>query len=128
MNDKTENVIMVCHNCGGTDFVKNGFRHGMQCFKCKTCGWQYTKATRYSKKEIAIALELSAKGLSCRTIAKLLGAKPNTICVWKNRANNHLAHIEWKEVCVFVNSRQSGCGFSKRIKNQIGTIIQCEQE
>jgi transposase-like protein len=65
---------MVCPICGREAFVKNGARNGLQCFKCKHCGFQRTKErSRYSEADRRAAAALRASGLSYRAIAERLG-------------------------------------------------------
>lgn len=116
---------MLCVKCGGREFVKNGFIHGIQCFKCKTCGWQRLKESRYSQKLIVIALALYSHGLSCRTIAKLFFASPNTVCLWVKRYSQSdiTNRVTWDEVCAFVKSKMEVNALGERVRKIINTLI-----
>jgi transposase-like protein len=53
---------MVCRKCGSSNSVKNGKRGAMQCYKCKDCGFQYTREESKGRSETernkAVALYL----------------------------------------------------------------------
>ena len=40
---------MHCRKCGSEVFVKNGFVAGVQRYKCKKCGFQFTRETPHGK-------------------------------------------------------------------------------
>jgi transposase-like protein len=75
---------MVCRKCGSSESVKNGKRGEEQCYKCKNCGFQYTKEEPNGRSEAernkAIALYLL--GLSMQAIAKLFCVNVTTILYW----------------------------------------------
>ena len=56
---------MICEKCGGGDFCKNGVNTGIQRYKCKNCGYNFTKG-RHSKpvhlKRLALQLYLEGLG------------------------------------------------------------------
>ena len=51
---------MHCWKCGSEAFVKNGFMAGAQRYKCKKCGFQFTRDTPHGKalKDKILALVL----------------------------------------------------------------------
>ena len=64
-----------CKRCGGEEHVKNGFMRGMQRYRCKACGLNFTdtppRGMPLRVKVTAVLLYLS--GLSMNRTAKLLG-------------------------------------------------------
>ena len=66
---------LKCRKCGATEAIKNGRVFGWQRYKCKACGYQFTK-TSPAGKPVHIKLichELFMTGLSMREIAKIVG-------------------------------------------------------
>ena len=41
-----------CLYCGSLSTVKNGFKHGSQCYKCKDCGRQFIAIKRFDNERI----------------------------------------------------------------------------
>lgn len=73
-----------CIKCGSTKAVKNGVVGGWQRYKCKKCGYQYTKQSPHGLPIVTqvLASSLYTFGLSKRTIAKLVGVTPTTVVRW----------------------------------------------
>ena len=75
---------LKCLKCGSGHAVKNGFIFGRQRYKCKRCGYQYTKIkpsghSEHEKKVVAI---LYASGLSMNMIAQMMGVSVQSISRW----------------------------------------------
>jgi transposase len=75
---------MICRKCGNENNVKNGKMRGKQRYKCKECGFQFTKAVSngHSREEKGRAVALYILGLSMRTIAKLFRVNVSTVLAW----------------------------------------------
>ena len=75
---------MICRKCGSVQNVKNGKVKGVQRYKCKDCGFQFTKeiANGHSEEERNKAVALYLLGLSMRVIAKLFRVNVTTILYW----------------------------------------------
>ena len=75
---------LKCLRCGCEKAVKNGFIFGVQRYKCKKCGYQYTKTTPHgrSNHEKRAAVMLYASGLSMSTIARIIGVSVQTVSRW----------------------------------------------
>ena len=75
---------MQCRNCGSGTLVKNGFMSGAQRYKCKHCGFQFTRETPHGKplraKRLALVLYLS--GLSMRMIGTIVGVSTQSVMRW----------------------------------------------
>ena len=117
---------MICRKCGSSESVKNGKRGGEQCYKCKKCGFQYTKeeAKGRSEAERCRAIALYLLGLSMRTIAKLFSVNVTTILYWvRNFAIKNYTkpapkgpiEIELDEMWHFIGSKKTSVGYGKLI-------------
>ncbi len=76
-----------CIKCGSTEAVKNGFANGWQRYKCKKCGYQYTKQNPQGQSIFIklLASSLFLFGLSKREIAKIIGVTPMSVVRWIQR-------------------------------------------
>ena len=117
---------MVCRKCGSSENIKNGKRGDNQCYKCKNCGFQYTREDSRGRSEAerlrAIALYLL--GLSMRAIAKLFSVNASTILRWvRNFAIENYEKptprgpivIELDEMWHFIKSKKTNVGYGKLI-------------
>ncbi len=75
---------LKCLRCGCEQAVKNGFIFGLQRYKCKKCGYQYTRTKPHGRSdhEKRTAVMLYASGLSMSMIARLVGVSVQTISRW----------------------------------------------
>jgi len=73
---------MKCRKCGGEKHVKNGKRSGIQCYKCKDCGYQSTQTEDKNATKRAFALYLYVVGLSMNAIARMMDVEPSTVLYW----------------------------------------------
>ena len=106
--------------------MKNGNRNGNQCFKCKDCGFQFTKenAPGISPEIKANAILLYVVGLSMRSIARMYNVNPTTILYWvRNFAikvydkplPEREVVIELDELWHFIRSKKPNAGYGKHI-------------
>ena len=76
-----------CQRCGGEEHVKNGFMKGLQRYRCKACGLNFTdtppRGMPLRVKVTAVLLYLS--GLSMNRTAKLLGVSTPSVMTWIER-------------------------------------------
>lgn len=75
---------LKCLRCGCEKVVKNGFIFGLQRYKCKKCGYQYTKTKPHGRSdtEKRTAVMLYASGLSMSMIAKMIDVSVQTVSRW----------------------------------------------
>lgn len=75
---------LKCLRCGCEKAVKNGFIFGLQRYKCKKCGYQYTKTKPHGRSdhEKRTAVMLYASGMSMSMIAKIVGVSVQTVSRW----------------------------------------------
>jgi transposase-like protein len=117
---------MVCRKCKSSENIKNGKRGNNQCYKCKNCGFQYTRedSRGRSEAERSKAIAWYLLGLSMRAIAKLFHVNVTTILYWvRNFAIENYAKptpqgpiiIELDEMWHFIKSKKTNVGYGKLI-------------
>ena len=117
---------MRCRKCGSEKNIKNGKRNGMQCYKCKNCGFQYKKEmpNGRSEQERNRAVALYLLGLSMRTIAKLFGVNVSSVIYWirKFALKNYekptpqgAVVLELDEMWHFIKSKKTSAGYGRLI-------------
>ena len=84
---------MQCRNCGSETLVKNGFMAGAQRYKCKHCGFQFTRETPHGKplRDKRLALVLYLSGLSMRMIGTIVGVSTQSVMRWITLLYNNVA-------------------------------------
>ena len=77
-------MALRCKRCGSEEQVKNGFMKGLQRYRCKACGLNFTdtppRGMPLRVKVTAVLLYLS--GLSMNRTAKLLGVSTPSVMAW----------------------------------------------
>ena len=75
---------MHCPRCKREDAVKNGKARERQRYKCKSCGFQFTRLTSRGKPpwQRALAVFLYCRGISISTIARMFSVSPSTVFKW----------------------------------------------
>ena len=74
---------MNCRNCSGDEIIKNGFIQGHQRYKCKGCGFNFTKGYRGKPVELRQqALKLYLEGMGFRAIGRVLEVSNVTVLKW----------------------------------------------
>ena len=116
---------MHCRKCGSEVFVKNGFVAGVQRYKCKKCGFQFTRETPHGKpmKDKILALILYLSGLSMHMIGKIVGVSTQSIMRWINMfyekfaANEiydeNIEEIEVDEMVSYITKKKITSGSGK---------------
>ena len=115
---------MHWRKCGSEAFVKNGFMAGAQRYKCKKCGFQFTRETPHGRpmKDKILALVLYLSGLSMNAIGNIIGVSTQSIMRWirmfydkfipQNEIETKFDEIEIDEMYSYINKKkiQSGSG------------------
>lgn len=116
---------MICRKCGSEAFVKNGFMAGAQKYKCKQCGFQFTRDTPHGKpmKDKILALILYLSGMSMSMIARIIGVSLTSIIRWIRKfsdevkseelLNSNFEEIEVDEMCSYINKKKIVFGSGK---------------
>ena len=73
-----------CPRCQHTHFVKNGYVHAKQRYKCKNCQYQWTRTTPRGKPQThkTLAVLLYCHGISMNAISKLFNSHVTTVLKW----------------------------------------------
>ena len=81
---------LKCLKCGCERAYKYGQMKGHQRYRCKNCGYQYTKTTPRGKpeKDKILALILYLSGLSMNATAKILGVTAQSVMRWIRKMHN----------------------------------------
>jgi transposase len=77
-------MALRCKRCGSEEQVKNGFMKGLQRYRCKACGLNFTETPpRGMPLQIKLtAVLLYVSGLSMNRTAKLLGVSTPSVMTW----------------------------------------------
>lgn len=80
-------IQQKCLKCGKTELVKNGLVFGTQRYKCKNCGYQFTKLTPAGKPIFIklISHALFSSGMSMRQIAAIVGVTGQSVARWMKK-------------------------------------------
>ena len=74
---------MKCLKCSSDNVCKNGKMYGMQRYKCKQCGYNYTRDRNSKDKSLKrFALELYLEGLGFRSIGRLIKVSHVSVSNW----------------------------------------------
>ena len=118
---------MHCRKCGSEAFVKNGFMAGAQRYKCKKCGFQFTRETPHGRpmKDKILALVLYLSGLSMNAIGNIIGVSTQSIMRWirmfydkfipQNEIETKFDEIEIDEMYSYINK--------KKIQSESGRLL-----
>lgn len=75
---------MACLKCGSEERTKAGMAYGRQRYKCKGCGYHYTRESARGKPDEMkkMALHLYLEGLGFRAIGRVLGVSNVSVLKW----------------------------------------------
>ena len=116
---------MHCRKCGSEAFVKNGFMAGAQRYKCKECGFQFTRDTPHGRplKDKILALILYLSGLSMNMIGKIIGVSTQSVMRWikmfyekfasEDDLKSNIEEIEVDEMVSFLTKKKITSGSGK---------------
>jgi len=116
----------ICPRCHAEHVVKAGRVLQKQRYRCKNCGLQFTRLTPRGKSPDtkAKAVELYAKGLSMRSIARMLDVSATSVLRWirvfaektyKKPEPDSVDVVELDEMWHYVNSKKTNFGYGKHI-------------
>jgi len=132
---------MTCSKCQNNYTVKNGQRHGKQCYRCKSCGFQFTGDNDFLVREKRAAITLCCFGMSARKVGLMLGYSHTTISTWVKIFENTRStpsedfFMDLDEMCEFLKERNNNPRFTRRfssmekaltwnIENEMSKIIE----
>jgi len=104
-------------------------RKGKQCFKCKVCGFQFTREDdRRDEKQVLRAVALYCLGFSFRTIGQILAYHHTTILKWvmafakekyeKPIPKNEII-VELDEMHHYLQSKKTSFGYGRHIAERL---------
>jgi transposase-like protein len=85
---------MECPTCASQELLRNGYRNGVQCYRCKQCGRQFLasyKQTRYSQDVKQLCLRMYFRGMSTREIEAVTDIHHTTILSWLKEKDINLS-------------------------------------
>ncbi|MCD8412089.1 IS1 family transposase [Tenacibaculum finnmarkense] len=88
---------MDCPKCKSEKKIKNGVIKGIQRYKCKSCGYNYTVERRscdYPLSTKKKALQLYLEGLGFRSIGRLLGVSNVSVLNWIRAFGNEISSLQ----------------------------------
>ena len=115
---------MKCRKCGSDKSVKNGRHLGRQRYKCKECGFQYTREQPKGKdlETKCLAIILYVNGLSFRAIAAIVKVSHKAVYDWvkafgietyeKPEPSGPIV-IELDEMWHFIHDKKTNTGYGK---------------
>jgi transposase-like protein len=115
---------MNCPKCSCDKRVKSGFIKGVQRYKCKCCGCNYTvelKSTAKPKSMKKQALHLYLEGLGFRSIGRFLGISNVSALNWirsfgkevqeLNSQSREIEVVEVDEMHSYIGSKKTAAGY-----------------
>ena len=86
---------MNCQKCTSREKVKNGFTRGLQRYKCKRCGYNYTTNKRRGKpRDIKrLAIQMYLEGLGFRSIGRILKVSNVSVLNWVREAGEEVKSL-----------------------------------
>ena len=115
---------MNCSKCNCSNSVKSGKIKGMQRYKCKECGRNYTVSIKSTAKPKSLkkhALHLYLEGLGFRSIGRILGVSNVSVLNWirdfgekvqeLHSASQTIKIVEVDEMHTYVGSKKTTVGF-----------------
>jgi transposase-like protein len=86
-------MSIKCKFCGSNKFVKNGFVHKVQRFKCKECLANFVdgdKRKKYTSSDHLKVIKLYLENCGIRTIERLTGVRNSQISKWIEGVASHV--------------------------------------
>ncbi len=87
-----------CPECKSKNPKKNGFVKQRQRWKCRSCGYEFTRLTRYrtcQRVKVSIA-ESYESGDSCTSLGKKYKVSPSTIMNWVGEVAPSWHYVHWR--------------------------------
>lgn len=109
--------MLTCKKCSSTSYVKSGHVRGLQRYKCRACGCQFTETKPRGVspvlKNFAVILYAHC-GVSMLGIAKLLKVSDVAVLKWIRKFSDHISFSQEKtevvqidEMWHFVNGKKT---------------------
>jgi transposase-like protein len=123
---------IVCKRCAAADYVKNGTVRGLQRYRCKACGCNFTATKPRGKPAAMKTLALLLYGMGnagYRMIARLLGVSHVAVYGWirteaaklpEPEITGETVIVTLDEMWHFLKKRLRSCGFGERMTLCVG--------
>ena len=115
-----------CPKCNHDHIVKNGHVQGIQRWKCRGCGYEWTRTNprgvHPALKALAVLMYSTGKS-SYGMIARLMNVSSVSVYKWIRKAAEQLPvplvdadlqEVEFDEMWHFIQSKKTSFGFGKR--------------
>lgn len=82
-------MSIKCKFCAAERYVKNGFVHDVQRYKCKECGRSFVdgdKRQKYTQRDRLKVIKLYLENCGIRSIERLTGIRNSQISMWIEKA------------------------------------------
>lgn len=90
LNEELRVIMSIsCKVCASESYVKNGFAHGVQRYKCKECGVNFVegdKRQKYTLHDRLKVLKLYLENCGIRSIERITGIRNSQISIWIEEA------------------------------------------
>ena len=101
-----------CPKCGSTKTVKNGKRHGRQCYLCRECGRQFMmskseKETAEQNKRLAAIIYWNYDVSRCWILGEIFGVSRTTISRWLALQQDKKKMFDEEAVKQFAQEKQT---------------------
>jgi len=118
--------MSACPKCSCSEVVKNGKHLGRQRYRCKSCGFQFTRTAARGRpaSEKAIAVLLYTLGLSLNCIARMLKVSTPAVLRWvrlfaektyEKPEPSEAIIVELDEMWHYLHSKKTNSGSGKLI-------------
>jgi len=118
--------MQYCPKCAAGKTVKNGNHLGRQRYRCKGCGFQFTRGTPRGRpaNEKAMVILLYTLGLSFNAIARIYGLATSTVMRWvrafaektyEKPEPGQAVIVELDEMWHYLHSKKTNSGSGKLI-------------
>ena len=112
---------MKCIKCVSENTCKNGVNTGVQRYKCKDCGYNFTKGRPSKPMHLKrLALQLYLEGLGFRSIGRVLNVSNVSVLNWirnfgqkveELRKNDDIFVAEIDEMHTYIGSKKTAAGY-----------------
>ena len=116
---------LKCLKCESKDAYKYGHMKGYQRYRCKNCGYQFTKTTPRGRpeKDKILALILYLSGLSMNATGRILGVTAQSVMRWIRKMYDRfitekpdiskVKEVEMDEMHHYYQKKLKNCGSGK---------------
>ena len=115
-----------CPKCSFSQIVKNGHSRGKQRYRCKSCGFQFTRTTPRGRpaSEKATAILLYTLGLSLNSIARMLKVSTPAVLRWvrlfaektyEKPEPSEAVIVELDEMWHYLTAKKTNSGYGRLI-------------